>query len=79
MKFITFTSALFIAMVAGTPLANAGSGLVERDITPEELQLHKRECPEHPVPNPLCPTGAFMVSFRPLKQVRVTYNADTND
>ncbi|KAI4859296.1 hypothetical protein F4820DRAFT_174762 [Hypoxylon rubiginosum] len=60
MKFITFTSALFIAMVAGTPLANAGSGLVERDITPEELQLHKRECPEHPVPNPLCPTGAFM-------------------
>ncbi|OTA98379.1 hypothetical protein M426DRAFT_17475 [Hypoxylon sp. CI-4A] len=54
MKFLTITSALFIAMVAGTPL---DSPLVERDLTPEGLW--KRDCAGSPVPNPLCPYGQF--------------------
>ncbi|XXH01607.1 hypothetical protein Hte_007967 [Hypoxylon texense] len=58
MKFFASTSALFIAMVAGTPVANADSGLAERDVTPEGLW--KRDCAGSPVPNPLCPYGAFM-------------------
>ncbi|KAI1377098.1 hypothetical protein F4677DRAFT_417400 [Hypoxylon crocopeplum] len=57
MKFIAFTSALFIAMVAGTPLTNASPDLAERDITPEGLW--KRDCEGSLVPNPLCPLGAF--------------------
>ncbi|KAI1778643.1 hypothetical protein F4818DRAFT_306015 [Hypoxylon cercidicola] len=57
MQFFTFTSALFIAMAAATPLANEDLDLVKRDLTPEGLW--KRDCDGTRVQNPECNYGTY--------------------